>query len=100
MYTINIHNVTLCCIFQSMDGCIMVFYRLYTEIVPGFLFCLARCTSHCVQPPDDVSFLFGSGNNWLLNLIGRTLVSATCLLSAGCLWPSSRLATKERLKSN
>ena len=35
MYTINFYSVTQCGIYQSMHGCVMVFYRLYTEIVSG-----------------------------------------------------------------
>ena len=83
-----------------MDDCVVVFYRLYTEIVSEIFFRLAQHTSHCGWPPDGVSFLIGSENALLCCLIGRILVSASCLLLPGCIWPSCRLLTKERRKSN
>ena len=78
----------------------MVFFKLYTEIISEIFFCLARHTSHCGQPQDVVSFLTDSGNTHSLSHIGKTNVCPTCFISTGCLWPSSRLATKERWNSN
>ena len=89
----------MCGIFQSTDGCVVVFLQIlhWNCVWDLFLSSLANFTLGA----SSIRCIFWN-RFWKLrslNLIGSIFVGAMCLLSTGRLWPASSPATNDNQKS-